>query len=115
METLGIENLKKAVKFAIDLGEQFAESAKDGFTWKDSFSFIDELLQVPGLLSRSKDIVAELKDLSEVEKEELVAWAKDELDLEDDALEAKVEGALEFALQFLKFYSLFKKPTAEVV
>jgi hypothetical protein len=98
---LGIENLKKAVKFAIDLGEQFATSLADGFQWTDSFSFVDELIQVPGLLKSGKDVVAELKDLDATERQELYDYIKEEFDIADDKVEDVVEQALATAVSVL--------------
>jgi hypothetical protein len=100
-QKFGIENLKKAVRFAIDLGLQIEKSGKDGFTWSDSFSFIDELLQIPGLLKSGDAILAELRELSAEERQELYAYAVAEFDIENDKVEDVVESALGVGLSVL--------------
>lgn len=106
---VGIENLKKSIKFGIDLATQIEESGKDGFTWKDSFSFLDELLQVPGLIANGNAIKDEFKDLDAVEKQDLVDYFSVEFDLDNDKTEAIVEAALDLVLQVLTLLTLIKK------
>ena len=112
MESLvGIENLKKAVKFGIDLSKQIEVSGQDGFDWKDSFSFFDELMQIPGIIASGDKIKAEFNDLQPEEKTELLNYFKTEFDLADDKLETIIESSLELVLQILTVITLFRKPT----
>lgn len=107
---LGIENLKKAVKFGIDLGEQFDKALADNkFQWTDSFGFFDELIQVPGLIKDGKVIVAELKDLDTVEKDELIVFIQEEFDIENDKAEAEIEAALKTVAGILELINLIRQ------
>lgn len=111
MALLGIDNLKKAVKFGVDLTKQIEVAGADGFDWKDSFLFFDELMQIPGLISSGDEIKAEFLDLDTDEKEALITYFNAEFDLENDKTEAVVENALALVLQILTIISLLKKTT----
>lgn len=113
MEKVGISNLKKAVKFGIDLGEQFAEALKDGkIVWTESFGFIDELLQVPALLKSGQDCTLELKDLDAEERAELYAYVQDEFDIDNEKVEAEVEAALKLAVDAVALVEMIKQRKA---
>lgn len=103
---LGIENLKKAVKFGIDLGEQIESSGKDGWSWTDAFSFFDEVMQVPGLISKGDEIAEEFKDLVEAEHDELIEYVKAEFNIDDKKAEGRIESAVNI---FLAIYILVKQ------
>lgn len=108
---LGIENLKKAGKFGVSLGMQFEEATADEkFTWTDLFGFFDELIQIPGIVNNRAAIVAEFKDLDETERNELLEYLKDEFNLDNDTLEAKIEKGLDIAFALLSY---IEKPAAE--
>ncbi len=93
----GVENLKKAVGFGLNLTEQIEKAGRDGFTWTDALGFIDEIFQIPGIIASGDEIGRELKDLSEAEKEELISYAVAEFDIPNDKVEAIVEDALKLA------------------
>ena len=100
----GIEKLKVALKFAIGLTEGVIEALDDKkLTWLEivglspksySFSF-SLLIDLPGLIRDHEELWLELEDLDEAEREELLQYAKDEFDLNDDQLEGVIESALE--------------------
>lgn len=108
---LGIENLKKAGKFGVSLGMQFEEATVDGkFTWADLFGFFDELIQIPGIVNNREAIAAEFKDLDATERDALLQYLKDEFNLDNDTLEAKIEKGFDIAFALLSF---IEKPVAE--
>ena len=49
-------------------------------------------------------------DLDESELDELVAYAKEEFDLDDDAAEEKVERVVDCGVELLKLFTELKKP-----
>jgi hypothetical protein len=107
---LGIDNLKKLVKFSLDLSEQVVESTKDGWNWlTDPFSFLDELSQVPGVAKSWPAIKAELADLSPAERTELLEYIKSEFDIPDDKVEIFVENALQQAASLITLVEEFRK------
>jgi hypothetical protein len=93
----GVENLKKAVGFGLNLTEQIEKAGRDGLTWTDFLGFIDEIFQIPGIIANGDEIGRELKDLTEAEKEELISYAVAEFDIPNDKVEAIVEDALKLA------------------
>ena len=93
---LGVENLKKALKFVFDFTTQVAQTKKFNF-WA-IFGFIDDLVALGDIITKWKDIQAEFKDLDEAEKQEIYEYAKAEFDLPNDQVEAFIEDALQWAL-----------------
>lgn len=106
--TLGTEALKKAVKFGVNLTNQIIVSGSDGFSWTDAFSFVDEISEATGVIKSGKEIIAELKDLTEEEKVELYTYIQAEFDLEDDKVEAIVEDSLNIAFSILSLVEKIK-------
>lgn len=104
----GIDNLKKLIKFALDFTEQIATSTKDGWQWTDSFSFIDEVAQIPGVIKSWDAIRKELGELSDDERKELNDWVAEDFDIEDDRVEAMIEHALQLAINAIALVDEFK-------
>lgn len=111
---LGVDHLKKAVKFAIDVAKQVEESGKDGWTYMDSFSFIDELSALPGLIKSAGDILAELKQLDPADRAELNTYIQTEFDIADDRLEGIIEDALSLAFGMLGLIQKIRTPKETV-
>lgn len=105
---LGIENLKKLVKFPLDLTKQIAESTSDGWQFTDLFAFVDEIAAVPGIVKSWKDVVGELKDLDPAERQELHAFVVTEFDIPNDKVEVFVENALLNVVSMIALYEQFK-------
>lgn len=106
---LGIEKLKTALAFALNLTEEIQKAGQDGFTWTDAFGFVDDILKVPGLIASGDQILAELKDLTMEEKEELAAYLAAEFDIPNDRVEAMVEDALKLALTVVALVNQWKE------
>lgn len=112
---LGIENLKKVIKLVLDLQKQGQVALADGkFTLLDIPGFLDELLQIPGLINSRETIVAEFNDLTKDEIDELNAYLKQEFDLENDVTEAKVEEYINIAVSLIKLF-VKDKPEGEAL
>lgn len=109
-EKLGIEALKKGVKFAVSIASQVTQVMEDGkFSWMETFSFIDEFQEGVVVIKNGKQIVAELKDLSPEEKTELDAYVKAEFDIADDRVEKIVEDSLSIAFSIVSLIANLKK------
>lgn len=93
-ELLGIENIKKLVGFSCRLTKQINEAGKDGWQWTDSFGFLDEAVEIPGIAKSFPEIKKELDDLSEAEQVELKAYLQTEFDIPNDAVEVMVENSV---------------------
>lgn len=106
---LGIDNLKKLIKFSLDLTENISTALADGkVTTTEIFGFLPELLQVPGVVKSWKDIVAELKDLTPDERLDLHAYVADEFDIPNDKVEVFIENALLQAISMITLVEQFK-------
>ena len=96
MQSLGIENLKKGVKLAIDFGEEIERLTKNPNKLTALIGFFDEVMQVPEVAKNIDNIAAEIKDLSDDERVELKAYIANEFDIENDKLEARIEAGLDW-------------------
>jgi hypothetical protein len=105
---LGIENIKKLVKFTGDLTKQIAESTSDGWQWTDLLAFIDDAAAVPGIGKAWPDIKAEFDDLEPEERTELQEYFVQEFDIPNDKVEAFIENALMNAISLIALVEQFK-------
>jgi hypothetical protein len=92
--SLGTTNLKKVLLFAIKLSEKVDEVTVDGFQWSDAVALFPNLVEAIGVVKSAKDAYAEFLDLDEEEKDDVLAYVRDEFDIADDKLEDVVETAL---------------------
>jgi hypothetical protein len=100
---LGIETLKKALGFMLGLGTELASALEDGkVSMAEGLGFIDNLFAIPGLVKDRKQLVDELKNLSDDERQELFTYAAQEFDLANDEVESVVEQALATAQSILE-------------
>ena len=94
---LGIENLKKALKFAADFSAQIAATKKINFL--SMFAFIDELLELGDVVTSWKDIVAEFKDLQDSERLVLYDYAKLVLNIPNEEVKTFVADSFDWSLK----------------
>lgn len=110
MEKHGIKELKEVVKFIIELGEAIDLALADKkFEVAEISLLIAPLMQVGPAFEGLDKLGDEIKDLSEVEAAELVAYVKEELDITSDKVEFMIEKALELGVMIYSFVNLFKK------
>jgi hypothetical protein len=103
----GTKELGEAVKFMCALASAVSDAAADGKpTLADAARLAPVLYKLPSALDGLSEAIEEAKDLSAEELDELSKMIKDELDLEDDNLEAICEEAVDCCL---KLYSLALK------
>lgn len=103
----GIKELSEAVSFMCSLASAISDAAADGkVTVADAVKLMPVLYKLPSALDGLDEVVNEAKDLSSEELAELSALVKEQLDLEDDELEAVCEEAVDCVL---KLYSLALK------
>lgn len=105
---LGVNDLKKLVKFPLDLTKQIAESTADGWQFTDLFAFVDELATVPGIVKNWKNAVAELKELDTADRQELYDFVVAEFDIPNEKVEKFVENALLNVVSLIALYEEFK-------
>lgn len=106
---LGIENLKKLIKFALDLSRNIQTALGDKkVTIAEIFGFLPELMQVPGIVKAWTDIKAEYEDLSKEERLELHSYVVSEFDIPNDKVEAFIENALLQAISLITLVEEWK-------
>ncbi len=106
----GIKEIKELVKFVIEFGEAIDLAMADKkFEMSELSLLIAPLMQVGPAFEGLDKIGGELKDLSEEEAAELVAYVRDELELSNDKIEFVIEKALELGVTIYEFIKLFKK------
>ena len=97
MEKFGVENLKEVLNAGIALGVGLDKSLSDDgkITWMEYFNFTGVITKLPAAINDIGLVPKEVKDLDAEEKQEIVDFVADKLDLEDDNLEAQVEKIFE--------------------
>lgn len=106
---LGIENLKKLVKFGLDVANKIATDLQDGkITTMEIFGFIPELTEIPDVVKSWPDIAAELKEVSAEERVELLDYIKQNFDIPDDQLESVIEDSLMNVVSLISLVEKFK-------
>lgn len=110
MEKYGIKETKEVLAFGVALGMAIDKSlADDGkISLADAANLVDPLMKAPAALSGITEVGLELSDLSDAEKQELYEYAKAELKLSSEKIEAVVEEALGLALSLGKIVALLK-------
>jgi hypothetical protein len=91
----GIEKLKDAVKFLVDIVESGIDKFKDGIQVEDA-GFVVDLLPIIELIKARQEIGAEIVDLDEGETAELVDYLKEEFNIDNDVAEEFVEAVVDF-------------------
>ncbi len=95
-DQLGIENLKAALTFVNDFREQIARTKK--FNFLSAIGFVDELVELGGVIQSWKDIVAEWKDRTPAELAELYEFAKNKFHLPNEKVQAFVDKSFQWVL-----------------
>lgn len=105
----GVENLKKFVKFACGFTEQVAEVLEDGkVQLLELPKFLDEVLEIPGLVKSWEAVKKELSELSPEERQEVYDYLKDEFDIPNDRVELAIEHSISWVMNTLALYEMFK-------
>lgn len=105
---LGTDNLKKLIDLGLSVPKQLSVSLADGFQFTDVFSFSDEVVELVRVVRSWKDVIAELHDLDQAERDELHAYFADKFDLPNDEVEHFVEDALAWAVTTIRLYERFR-------
>lgn len=100
---MGIKETKDVVRFGLSLGDALKRALEDGsINILDALKFLPVLKHLQEAIQGASKIPAELKDLDEAEKAELLAFFREEFDLSNDDLEAKIEAGLQVGLGLLQ-------------
>lgn len=110
--SIGVVNLKRSIVFSLDLAEQIVTASKNGIKWTDAFGFIDEIMEIPVLIKTSKEIYAELQDLTVEERGQLNAEIAEEFDLDNDKVEEIVQYSIDVAFGVVQLVNAIKQRNA---
>jgi len=109
-QKFGINNLKKMVGFSLSFTQELSQALADGkFRWIEAFGFIDELLQIEGIVKAWPDIKAELNELNAVETAELNEFVTANFQVENIPVEDAVKNSLAFVVSAVALIEGFKK------
>lgn len=98
-ELVGVENIKKLVMLGVEMGNVADKIVQGGGVsrWGALMDLADEAMALTSVdFSKVDD---EYKDLSDAEREQILAEVKVKFDIADDKIEGVVEGALGIALK----------------
>lgn len=105
----GIENIKRAVKLAAAFKTQTTTALADGFQTMDIFGYVDELSQLPEVISSADQLKAELNDLTLEERTELRELVLSLDVVTEEAVEQFIVDALDWAFATYKIVSSIVK------
>jgi hypothetical protein len=110
----GIKEIKELLAFGFKLQKAIMGSLDDGKinVVTDAPKFLSALLAAPKAFGGMNLILAEIKDLSEAEREELLTFVQEEFELADQNLEYLIEDTLDQLIGIFKLaqrYSALRK------
>ena len=107
---MGVNELKDVVVFVAKVGNVTEKVMEDGkVDMKDAYAASGLILPAISAARGAQDIPAEISDLDEAEKNELLAAFKVECDLKNDNIERYAELGVEAALKLAQFFAHPKK------
>jgi hypothetical protein len=93
---LGIDNLKIAVLFGINIAEALDKRLEDGkISFIEAITMAGKLRGLPDIISNAAEIKAEFKDLDESERQEIANYVKLELNLNNKNVENIIEKSID--------------------
>lgn len=108
--TFGIQETKELLRFVLALGNAAGQAARDGkIDVSDLAYFVSALTKIGPALDKIDLVPKELADLSEAEREELLAFFRSEFDIPQDRLEAIIELLFSITLSFARLLAMLKR------
>lgn len=104
----GINETKEVLAFAFSLHKAYELAQVDGkIDLFDANLLIDPVMKLVPAIKDVKLVIAEFKDMDSAERAELDQWIKDNYDIADDELEAKIEKGFSVVLALGEFLGKF--------
>ena len=116
VELVGIDAIKVVVKILIDFGEGIQEKFADDGKIKvleAIFLAVGLFPDVYSIARRGQELKEQWRDFSDAEKLEVAAYVAEELNLDKDEIEEKVEKGFELLMAVDSFLRSFKKEEVE--
>lgn len=110
MDAPGMDNLKKVVKFGLDLGEAIANAATQASALGKVSAMLHLVEDAPELMSVNwGNLNTEFQGLTPEEMDLLKEFVNENFDIADDQLEAKIKASVEVVVDLGKvFQGAFK-------
>lgn len=109
MENVGLKETKEVLKFVIALGHAVDQSLVDNkIGLEDAMNFYGAVLAAGDAFADISLVAQELGDLSAEEKDELIAYVENDLDLRSDKTEEIIEKGISVALNIYEMIKLIK-------
>lgn len=104
------EDVKIILKGLSDWGEEVDRSLADGWQWKDSLNFADEVFGTPKLVKAFPGALAAFKaGFTQEDRVGYIEYLAGEFDIINDKAEKIIEGGFKLLISLEEFVSLFKK------
>lgn len=102
------ENIKKGLTLINKLGKDLSEGLADKhLTIGEYIELGVDLLDAPVVVKSWAGIKAEFKAMTPESRQELIDWEKDQFDISDDKVEARIEAALDVLEAIAKLVDTF--------
>lgn len=100
----GIKEIKELLSFGFKLQKAITASLDDGKinVITDAPKFLTALLAAPKAFGGMNNIMAEIRDLDEAERQELLTFVQEEFELADQNLEYLIEDTLDVLTTMFK-------------
>lgn len=103
-DKIGIKETKEVLFFVFSFTKAIQLSLQDGkFNWTDARYFIEPVKAIVDAVDNIDQVIPEVADISPEEMVELVAYIKENFDIEDDEVEFKIKSALDVGAELLGF------------
>jgi len=113
----GIKETKELLDFGFKLQDAIVAASEDGtVNFADLPTFFPPLMASPKAFGGIQGVGAELVNLDAAEKEELLAFARERFEIDDEGLEMLIEDTLAEVLDLVKLggrWAKYRKPIAE--
>ena len=106
---VGIESIKDALGTVIKVGTTVEDALEDKkINFFEAISIAKNSIGLWGVVKDFSNIKEEFLDLDDDEKDELIEFFAEELDLENDAVEIIIEKCFDFIINATAFLAIFK-------
>ena len=104
-----MKETKEVLEFVISLANSLGESLEDGkISYSDALSLWGPLNKIGDAIEGLNKVAYEIGSMTKEDMDDLIEFAKTELELPQDRVEAMIESALEIGARLLMLVGQFK-------
>ena len=104
-----VKETREVLDFSLSTAMTIDETLQDGFQWTDLFQYISPLSKLPKALVGIEKVPAELDQMDEEGRGELISFVKDLYNIKDDQAEEIVEQGIRTGIELGKLVMLLRK------